>query len=137
MLEQIKRRLGGAPGRLLVDTGYATRKDIVDLAAAKIEVYAPVPADKPDASPESQRKRAWRRRREPEVVTAWRARMASEAGQVIYQRRSRVETVNGILKGRGLGVMRVRSMAKVTCIVLLQVLAHNLGAPIASAPSGA
>lgn len=126
MLEEIKRRLGSVPGRLLVDTGYATRKDIVDLAAAKIEVYTPVPADTPDASPESRRKRAWRRRREPEVVTAWRARMASEAGQVIYQRRSRVETVNGILKGRGLGIMRVRSIAKVTCVVLLQVLAHNL-----------
>jgi len=126
MLEQLERRLGGAPGRVLVDTGYATRRDIVDLAAEKIEVFAPVPTDKPDATAESQRKRAWRRRREPEAIKAWRERMASEAGKAAYQRRSRVETVNGILKGRGLGIMRVRSMVKVACVVLLQVLAHNL-----------
>lgn len=35
----------------------------------------------------------------------------------MYQRRSRIETVNGIFKGRGLGIMRVRSIAKVTCVV--------------------
>jgi IS5 family transposase len=52
--------------------------------------------------------------------------MASDSGQMIYRRRSRIETVNAILKGRGLDVIRVRSMAKVTCIVLLQVLGHNL-----------
>jgi transposase len=126
LLGQIKRRLGRLPQRLLVDTGYATRQDMVGLAAQQIEVYTPVPPDKPDISPESQRKRAWRRSREPEAIKVWRERMDSLAGQAIYRRRSRIETANGILKGRGLGVMRVRSMAKVTCVVLLQVLAHNL-----------
>ena len=96
------------------------------MAAQQIEVYTPVPPDKPDATPESQRKRAWRRRRQPDALTAWRERMDSEAGQVVYRRRNRIETVNGILKGRGLGIMRVRSMAKVTGVVLLHVLAHNL-----------
>jgi IS5 family transposase len=52
--------------------------------------------------------------------------MSDAAGKAIYQRRSRIETVNGILKGRGLGIMRVRSIAKVACVVLLQALAHNL-----------
>ena len=52
--------------------------------------------------------------------------MASADGAAIYKRRSRIETVNGILKGRGLGVMTVRSKIKVGCVVLLQVLAHNL-----------
>ncbi len=37
-----------------------------------------------------------------------------------------VETVNGILKGRGMGIMRVRSMVNVGCVVLLQAVAHNL-----------
>lgn len=126
LLGQIERRLNGLPQRLLVDTGYATRKDMVGLATQRIEVYTPVPPDKADATPESQRKRAWRRRREPEAIKAWRERMDSDAGQAIYRRRSRIETANGILKGRGLGIMRVRSMAKVTSVVLLQVLAHNL-----------
>ncbi len=52
--------------------------------------------------------------------------MAGEAGKLVYKRRARIETVNGILKGRGLGVLQVRSMAKVACVVLLQALAHNL-----------
>lgn len=126
MLEQVKRRLGIQPQRVLVDTHYATRKDIVALSGRSVEVYAPVPPDKPNASRESQRKRAWQRQREPEAVKAWRARMADDAGKLAYRRRSRIETVNGILKGRGLGIMRVRSMAKVGCVVLLQALAHNL-----------
>lgn len=126
LLDQIRERLNLKPRRLLVDTGYATRKDIVAMAAERIEVYTPVPPDKPEATPESQRKRAWRRRREPDALEAWRARMDSEAGQATYRRRSWIETVNGILKGRGLGIMRVRSMAKVTGVVLLHALAHNL-----------
>jgi len=34
--------------------------------------------------------------------------MSGEAGKAVYQRCSRIETGNGILKGRGLGIMRVR-----------------------------
>jgi len=126
MLEQVKQRLGLVPQRLLVDTHYATKKDIVALAEQQIAVYTPVPPDKPNANPESQRKRAWQRRREPDAIKAWRERMADEASKAVYQRRSRIETVNGILKGRGLGLMRVRSITKVACVVIIQALAHNL-----------
>ena len=52
--------------------------------------------------------------------------MSGEAGKAVYQRCSRIETGNGILKGRGLGIMRVRSIAKVACVVLLEAIAHNL-----------
>jgi hypothetical protein len=126
MLDQVKQRLGVLPQRLLVDTHYATQEDISALATQNVEVYAPVPPDKPDAKPETLRKRAWERRREPEALKAWRTRMAQDTAQAIYRRRSWVETVNGILKGRGLATMHVRSMAKVACVVLLQALAHNL-----------
>jgi len=126
MLEQIKRRLGVEPRRVLADTTYATRQDVVDLAAQQIDVYTPVPLDKPTVSPESARKRASRRQHEPDAIKAWRARMADAASKAIYQRRSRCETVNGTLKNRGLGIMRVRSVAKVNCVALLHALAHNL-----------
>jgi transposase len=126
MLDDVERRLGVQPRRVLADTTYATREDIIALAGKNIEVYTPVPPDKPDVSPETARKRAWRRQREHSAIKAWRARMADQAGQAIYRARSRIETVNGILKGRGLGVMPVRSIAKVRCVVLLQALAHNL-----------
>jgi transposase len=126
MLEEVERRLGVRPRRVLADTTYATRKDIIAFADKNIEIYTPVPPDKPNVSPETARKRAWTRQREHAAIKAWRARMADQASTAIYQARSRIETVNGILKGRGLGIMRVRSIAKVRCVVLLQALAHNL-----------
>jgi transposase len=126
VVEQIKDRLKILPQRLLADSRYATKDDIVDLAGQGVTVYMPVPADKSDAKPESQRKRDQQRSREPEPVKAWRKRMDQDESKAIYRRRGRVETVNGILKGRGLGIMRVRSIAKVTAVVLMQALAHNL-----------
>ncbi len=126
MTEQVRTNFGITPQRVLADTHYATQQDIVSLSAAGIEVYAPVAPDKATATPASQRKRAQRRDAEPEAIKTWRARMAGEAGKLVYKRRARIETVNGILKGRGLGVLQVRSMAKVACVVLLQALAHNL-----------
>jgi IS5 family transposase len=51
--------------------------------------------------------------------------MDQDESKAIYRRRGRIETV-GILKGRGFGIMRVRSIAKVTAVVLMQALAHNL-----------
>ena len=126
MVEQIKRRFGVVPKRILVDTKYATQDDIVALAAEGITIYTPVPGDKDAIKPENLRKREWRRRREPEALKAWRARMASPDGQEIYRRRSRIETVNGILKGRSLGVLQVRSIAKAQSVALIQAIAHNL-----------
>jgi transposase len=126
VVEQIKDRLKILPQRLLADTHYATKDDIVDLAAQGVAVYMPVPADKRDAKPESQRKRDQQRSREPEPVKAWRERMDQDESKAIYRRRGRIEAVNGILKWRGLGIMRVRSIAKVTAVVLMQALAHNL-----------
>jgi transposase len=126
MIKQIKDRLKTLPQRLLADSRYATKDDIVDLAELKVTVYTPVPADNPNAKPESQRKRNQKRSREPEPLKAWRERMDQEESKAIYRRRGRIETVNGILKGRGLGIMRVRSAAKVMAVVLMQALAHNL-----------
>jgi transposase len=126
MVEQVERRLGVTPGRVLADTTYVRQVDIVAFADKSIEVFTPVPRDKSTAKLESIRAREKRRRREPEAIKAWRERMADAASKAIYRMRSRIETVNGILKGRGLGIMRVRSVAKVRCVVLLHVLAHNL-----------
>jgi hypothetical protein len=126
MVEQLRERFAQVPQRVLVDTHYATADDMVRLGAAAVEVFTPVPADKADAKPESVRRRAARRQHEPDVLQAWRARMASEAGRETYARRFWSETVNGILKGRDFALMRVRSLAKVTCVVLLHAIAHNL-----------
>ena len=134
MVEQIERRYRLRPRRLLVDTRYATQADIQALSQAtdgsdgsdRIEVYSPPPPEKEDATPESRRKRRYRRAREPQGVAAWRARMAAPESREIYRRRNWIETMNGILKARTLRVMHVRSMIKVRCVVLLNALAHNL-----------
>jgi transposase len=126
MVAEVERRCGRAPRRVLADTTYATQDDIVALAKAHIEVYAPPQPDRPSANAESCRKRAWRHRNEPEAVRQWRARMAGAAGQEIYCRRRWVETINGITKQRGLALLRVRTLAKVTCIALWHAIAHNL-----------
>lgn len=131
MVEQVQRRYRCRPKRLLVDTRYATQSDITALATPDadgqaVEVYSPVPPDKPTAKPQSQRRREAKRRRESEGVTAWRRRMADPDSKAVYQRRSRIETVNALLKARTLRVMLVRGIKKVRCIVLLNALAHNL-----------
>jgi transposase len=126
MVEQVKARLKAVPRRLLADTHYATSGDIVALAAAGVEVYAPPPAQRPNASGAAKRRREHKRAKEPQAVREWRQRMADEASTPIYRRRLRIETTNAVLKQRGLGVMRVRSLAKATCVALLHALAHNL-----------
>jgi len=126
MVKLIESRFAVAPKRALVDTTYATHDDMVALAERGTDVYSPVPEDRSDIKPASLRRRAAQRRSEPDAVKAWRERMARPEAEEIYSRRKRIETINGILKGRGFGILRVRSIAKAKCIALLQALAHNL-----------
>ena len=60
------------------------------------------------------------------VLQQWRARMNGAEGQGLYRRRGWVETVNAIVKNRGLATLSVRSLAKVACVVLWHAIAHNL-----------
>ncbi len=129
MIEQIEGRYDRRPARLLLDTNLATRDEIVALAAdpeGPTMVYAPPPADTLDVKPETRRKRAWKRRREPAALKDWRSRMASAAGKIVYGRRRLIETVNGQLKNHGLGTLALRGIAKVRCEVLLHAIAHNI-----------
>jgi hypothetical protein len=129
MVDAIAHRYGAPPARLLVDTKYATRDDIVSLSQrpdGAVCVYTPPPADRDTASAESKRKRQWRRRHEPPAVQEWRARMAGDDGRRVLGRRRHIETVNGNLKNRGLGRLNVRGLIKTQCVALLHALAHNL-----------
>lgn len=129
MVEAIAERYGAAPERLLVDTKYATQQDIIALSArpaGAVCVYTPPPPLKADATPESQRKREWRWRREPPALQEWRARMASPEGRAAMRRRRHIETVNGIVKNRGLDRLALRGRLKAQCQALIHALAHNL-----------
>jgi transposase len=137
LIERIHERFEATPQRLLTDTGCAGQDDLIEFARRwpTMTVYTPPTPDKKDARAASIRKREARRANEPDLLKAWRARMASEDGQSIYARRKHTERAHGRMKNRGLGRIPVRTIAKVRCVALLHALAdmlwraHNLRQP--------
>lgn len=129
MVADIERRYRRVPRRLLVDTHYATAKDIVTLAGRRgdaVVVYAPPPEERQDVKPETLRRRAAERAKEPQALKDWRSRMDSAEGQDIYRRRKRIELVNAHIKNRGLDRLSLRGLAKAGILALWQALANNL-----------
>ena len=129
MIDDIVRRYGTAPARLLVDTHYATSDDIAALAeraTGAVAVFAPPPTERDDVKPATLAKRARERAREPEPIKAWRRRMASEAGQAVYRTRKLIERINADRKNHGFGFLPVRGLVKAKAVALLHALANNL-----------
>ena len=129
MVARVAALTGLAPKRVLADASYAVADDIVALAGRAIdpvEIYASPRPEKADMRPENVRRRARRRAQEPDAIKAWRARMASEAGQAIYKKRKRIETTNAHLHNRNIGPLRVIGQATVQAVTYLHALAHNL-----------
>lgn len=129
MIEDIERRYGRVPGRLLVDTKYATAADIGALANRPddpVLVYAPPPSDHESVKPETLKRRVAGRAREPQALKDWRGRMDTAEGQQIYRRRKRIELVNAHFKNRGFGRPTLRGLAKITVLALWHALAHNI-----------
>ena len=128
MVAEIARRMGQAPERILVDTGYATAEDIIALAdrPAPVTVFAPPPPERADVKPATLRRRLAQRLKEPDALTQWRARMAGSEGEATMRRRRRIELVNAQIKNRGFGRALVRGLARLQAVALLHALAHNL-----------
>ena len=83
MVDDIARRYGKAPDRLLIDTSYATSEDIIALAAhaaGAVSVYTPPPANGTTSSRPRSRSGSASERRSPSVSrsggNAWRAKRA-------------------------------------------------------------
>lgn len=129
MIDDLVRRYGKVPERLLVDTHYATVEDIAALSdhpAGRIAIYSPQPTERTDISPGSLKSRLSKRRREPDSVKEWRSRMESSAGQGIYRLRKLIERVNADRKNHGFGFLPVRGLIKTKAVALMHALAHNL-----------
>jgi transposase len=129
MVDDLERRYGRVPKRLLVDTNYATAEDIIALASREqgaIEVYAPPPEDRDDVKPETLKRRAAERAKEPQVLKDWRQRMDTGEGQTIYRRRKFIELVNAHIKNRGFDRLNLRGLVKAKILALWQALAHNI-----------
>ena len=131
MVDDIARRYGRTPDRLLVDTSYATSENIVALAAhagGPVEVYTPPPSEKENVKPASLARRIRKRAKEPLCLKAWRERMASEAGKTVYALRKRIERINADRKNHGFGFLPVRGLIKAKAHALWHALANNLAA---------
>jgi hypothetical protein len=129
MVDDMVRRYGEAPEKLLVDTHYATSEDIAALAehtAGSVKVFTPTPSERDDIKPASLAKRAKQRAREPESVKEWRSRMGTQAGQEIYGLRKLIERINANLKNHGFGFIPVRGLIKAQAVALWHALANNL-----------
>ena len=129
MVEDIRRRYGRVPQRILVDTTYATAEDIAtlaDRADGTVLVYSPPPEERQHVKPDTLRRRAAARAKEPETVKEWRRRMETPEARTIYRRRKRIELVNAHLKNRGFGCLNLRGLAKARIVALWHALAHNI-----------
>jgi len=129
MVDDMIRRYGQAPNNLLVDTHYATSKDIAALtahAAGPVKVFAPTPTERDDVSPRTLAKRKSQRAREPESVKEWRSRMGTAEGQEVYGLRKLIERINANLKNHGFGFIPVRGLIKAKAVALWHALANNL-----------
>jgi transposase len=129
MVDDIARRYGRTPNRLLVDTSYATSEDIVALAAhiaGPVSVYTPPPNEKENVKPATLARRIRKRAKEPFCLKEWRERMAGEAGQAVYALRQRIERINADRKNHGFGFLAVRGLIKAKAHALWHALANNL-----------
>jgi transposase len=137
MVAQVQARCAGTPEEWLVDGGYPKHEQL-DAVSGKTTVYAPVPEskrpkqakadddDQPDP-PEPPIDKHAPKAGDSAAVAAWRARMATDEAHEIYKQRAAVaECVNAQARNRGLVLLPVRGRAKVKCVALWLVLAHNL-----------
>jgi transposase len=117
-LDEIDRRYGVQPQRLLADGGFDSKTDIEQLHAEEIELFCPLPKNtKGDpAAP---------RRGDGPGTIAWRQRMASEQGQAIYKRRFATERPHAHMRNHGLQRLLVRGADKVKAVMLWHVHAFN------------
>jgi transposase len=120
---QVVRRTGEHPKDYLMDSSFVTRADITTLDRRGVTVYAPV--RQPRNKPEGERYQP--RYEDSGEVVRWRQRMATMEAQAIYkQRGATAEWVNAQVRQHGVSQFTVRGLAKITTVMLLAVVAHNL-----------
>ncbi len=121
MAKQIQQRTGELPKTVLADGGHAKQEDIVALRSQGVDVLVP-PSEK--AKPLDQLRKEGA---DPEVI-AWRERMETPEAQEKYRARAGLcELSNAHQKSHhALTQFLVKGIAKVTSVILLNVIASNL-----------
>lgn len=121
MMEQVKERTGQRPMVLLADGGYAKSEDIATTRRMGIKVI--VPASESARTIEKLKTDGV----DPEVI-AWREDMETEEAKRLYRARAGIsEITNAHQKTHhGIGQFLVTGSAKVTCVILLNVIGSNI-----------
>jgi transposase len=129
-IEEIERRYGVKPSRVLADGGYDSKDQIEQAHLAGVEAFIPLPPvkEKPvGAEPDNkaQARAARDKAEEKPGVQAWRERMAKEDSVAIYRQRFACERPHADVRNRGLQRLMVRGLAKVRAVALWHVIAYN------------
>ena len=106
-----------------MDGGFVTNEDITALEQQPVTVYAPVrlPRNKPE------QERYQPNYGDTPEVRRWRERMATEEAKTAYKARgATAEWANAQVCQHGVSRFTVRGLMKVTTVMLLVVVAHNL-----------
>ena len=119
-LERQRMRNGRLPKRHLADGGFTSAEDIEWAHAEGVAVYCPPTQSKHGTDPYRPR------RGDGPGVLAWRARMASAAGQVCYKLRSICECIHARWRNWDLRQLAVRGAEKVRAVILLYALTNNI-----------
>ena len=120
LLERWRKLSGRLPQRHLADGGFSSADDLEWAHAEGVEVYCPPTQSKHGTDPYRPR------RGDGEGVLAWRARMASKAGQNQYKKRSICECIHARWRNWDLRQLPVRGLQKVRAVMLLYALTNNL-----------
>jgi transposase len=131
MLETL-RAAGHLPHRHLVDGGFCNAEEIEWAHGEGVEVFCPPTQSKSGADSYLPR------RGEGEGVSAWRARMGSEAGKAQYKKRTICECIHARWRNWDLWQLSVRGIEKARAVVLWYALTNNIlqGHRLATAASG-
>jgi transposase len=120
MLERLQQSRGRLPRHHLVDGGFCSAEDIEWAHRASVEVYCPPTQSKHGTNPYLPR------RGDGPGVLAWRARMASQAGQVRYKVRSICECIHARWRNWDLRQVTVRGLKRVRVVALWYALTNNI-----------
>jgi hypothetical protein len=119
MLESLHRR-GIEPARYLVDGGFTKDRDIEWAHERGVDLYCPAQKSRGGADPYAPRQT------DGPGLRRWRERMASAAGQAIYQHRPLHECINARLRQWGLTQIVVRGLDKARTVLRWHALTNNI-----------
>ena len=124
-LNKLEQEQGVRPQEALVDAGYATPEDIEQAEGSGVRLLMPPRDHRKDV--EAGRDPYAPKRRDSELVAAWRQRMGTPEAQQVYKQRSGLaEIIHARMEQRKWQRFRLRGLPKVKAEAVWQALAHNV-----------